>query len=56
MNKVLSKIANDEKLSMAVIAGGITLSIISNFAVFVGVYYSGVRKGVEVMTVEVDDE
>jgi len=56
MNKILSKIANDKKLSALVVLGGLTLSAVSNIALIVGVYYSGVRKGVEVMTVEVDDE
>lgn len=58
MNKILSKIANDKKLSALVVLGGLTLSAVSNIALVVGVYYSGVRKGVEVMTVEVevDDE
>lgn len=56
MNKVLSKIANDEKLARCVIACGTALSIVSNIVIFVGVYYSGIRKGITVMQVEADDE
>lgn len=56
MNKVLSKIANDRKLSTAVILGGTTLSIVSNIIIFVGVYYSGIRKGVMTMEVDENDE
>lgn len=56
MNKVLSRIATDEKLSKAVIMSGTALSIVSNLIIFVGVYYSGIRKGVIAMQVEVEDE
>ncbi len=55
MNKILSKIANDKKLSTLVVLGGFALSAVSNIAIVAGIYYSGVRKGVEVMTVEVDE-
>ena len=55
MNKVLSKIATDEKLSKAVIIGGVALSVVSNIVIFVGVYYSGIRKGVMAMQVEVEE-
>ena len=54
-NKALSAIANDKRLSGAVVVTGAALSIISNIAVFIGVYYLGVHKGVEVMEVEVDE-
>lgn len=55
MNKALSKIANDRKLAGAVIGVGVLLSMLSNAIIFAGVYYTGVHKGVEVMTVEVDE-
>ena len=55
MNKILSNIANDKKLSTAVIACGTALSIVSHIVIFLGVYYSGVRKGVTVMQVDADE-
>lgn len=55
MNKALSKIANDKKVAWGVIGIGAALSVISNIVIFAGVYYTGVHKGVEVMTVEVDE-
>ena len=55
MNKALSKIANDRRLALGVIGIGAALSLISNIIIFAGVYYTGVAKGVEVMTVEVDE-
>ena len=38
MNKILSKIANDKKLSALVVLGGLTLSAVSNIALVIGVY------------------
>ena len=52
MNKLLTKIVNDKKLSKCVVGTGIALSILSNVVIFVGVYYSGLRKGVELMDEE----
>lgn len=47
MNKLLTKIANDAMLSKGVIFTGLALSIASNVITFVGVYYTALRKGVE---------
>lgn len=47
MNKLLTKIANNAMLSKSVIFTGLAMSAISNVAIFVGVYYTALRKGVE---------
>lgn len=47
MNKLLTKIANDAMLSKGVIFTGLALSIAGNVITFVGVYYTALRKGVE---------
>ena len=47
VNKVLSKLANNEKLAKGVVGGGVLLSTISNLVIFAGVYYLALRKGVE---------
>lgn len=56
MNKLLSKIANDEKLAKGVVAAGITLNTIANLMIFVGVYYTALRKGVELKQAYIDEE
>lgn len=47
MNKLLSCLVNDEKIQKMVLVGGVALSAIANTAVFVGVYYLALHKGVE---------
>ena len=47
MNKLLTKIANNAMLSKSVIFTGLAMSAISNVVIFVGVYYTALRKGVE---------
>lgn len=47
MNKFLTKLVNDEHLSMGVVATGLAMSIVSNVIVFVGVYYTALHKGAE---------
>lgn len=47
MNKFLTKLVNNDKLSMGVVGAGLAMSIVSNVIVFVGVYYTALHKGVE---------
>ena len=47
VNKVLSKLANSSGLAKGVVIAGVSLSTISNLAIFAGVYYLALRKGVE---------
>ena len=56
MNKLLSRIANDEKMAKGVVAAGIALNTIANLMVFVGVYYTALRKGVELKEAWIDEE
>ena len=48
MSKLLTKIANDTKLQKATVFTGFALATISNILVYVGLYYSALKKGVEV--------
>lgn len=48
MNKLLSNLANNEKLSTAVMLTGLGLSIAGNALMYIGVYYLALRKGVEI--------
>ena len=45
MNKLLNKLANNEKLSMGIIFGGAILSSMSLFVTLAGVFYFGLYKG-----------
>lgn len=56
MNKLLTKLVNDEKLAKSVILGGVALQTISNLIIFVGVYYTAVRKGFELAEGDESDE
>ena len=47
MNKLLTKLANDSRLTKGVVGAGLAMSIISNVIIFVGVYYTALNKGVE---------
>lgn len=56
MNKLLSKIANDGRFAKGVVAAGICLNTIANMMIFVGVYYTALRKGVELQEAWVEQE
>jgi hypothetical protein len=47
MNKLLTKIVNDSKLQKVILGTGFTLATLSNLLIYVGVYYSALKKGVE---------
>ena len=48
MNKLLMKLANDERISKGVVLTGMAMSIVSNVIVFVGVYYTALHRGAEI--------
>lgn len=54
MNNILGKIVNSKKLAFGVVAAGVILSALGNALAYVGVYYAGIKKGVEVRVVEED--
>ena len=56
MNKLLSEIANNEKMAKGVVAAGIALNTVANLMIFVGVYYTALRKGVELKEAWIDNE
>lgn len=45
MNKLLTKIANDDKLGKSIVLGGLALSTISNVLIFTGLFYSALGRG-----------
>lgn len=47
MNKLLTKMVNNEALSKGVVLTGLAMSIVSNVVVFVGVYYTALHRGAE---------
>lgn len=49
INKVLTKVANDKRMSNGLILAGFAFSTISNILMFTGVYYLALHKGVELM-------
>ena len=49
MKQMLTKLANNDKLSMGMIFSGIALSIVSNIIVFTGIYYTALGRGVCLM-------
>lgn len=52
MNSILGKIVNNKKLAFGIVAAGVMLSALGNALSFIGVYYAGIKKGVEVRVVE----
>lgn len=54
MNNILGKIVNSKKLTIGIVAAGFALSTLGNILSLVGVYYAGIKKGVEVRVVEED--
>ena len=47
VNNILSKLANEDKISKSVIVFGAGISVISNILIFTGVYCLALRRGVE---------
>lgn len=47
MNKLLTKIANNAMLSKSVMFTGLAISIIGNVIAYTGLYYTALKKGVE---------
>lgn len=45
MNKLLTKIANDSRLSTGIVMTGCLLATISNVLIFTGVFYSALNRG-----------
>lgn len=58
MNKLLTKIANDSRLSTGIVMAGCALATISNVLIFTGVFYSALNRGFILgqETVEFDKE
>ena len=52
MNKLLTMLVNDKKLTKGVVATSIAVSVISHIAIFTGVYFLGVNKGFEIGEME----
>lgn len=47
VNKLLTKIANNAMLSKSVMFTGLAISIIGNVIAYTGLYYTALKKGVE---------
>ena len=47
MNKLLTKIANNAMLSKSVIFTGLAISIVGNVITYTGLYYTALKRGVE---------
>lgn len=47
VNKILGNLANNKRLAKGVIGTGVVISTLSNIAIFAGVYYLALHKGVE---------
>ena len=56
MNKLLTKIANDEKLAKGVVLTGIALSVFTNIVIFTGVFYTGLHKGFEIAQIDIEED
>lgn len=52
MNNILGKIANNKKLAFGIMAAGFMLSALGNAIAYIGVYYAGIKKGVDAHIVE----
>jgi hypothetical protein len=56
MNKLLTKIANNEKLAKGVVFVGMAMAVVSNVIVFTGVFYTGLHKGFEIGQIEIEED
>ena len=45
MNKLLTKIANNSRLSTGIVMTGCALATISNILIFTGVFYTALNRG-----------
>ena len=52
MNKLLTTLVNNRKLTSAVVATSIAISVISHAVIFAGVYYLGIGRGFEIGEME----
>ena len=52
MNKLLTELVNNKKLTKSVVATSIALSVISHVVIFTGVFFLGVNKGFEIGEME----
>ena len=48
MNKLLMKIANDNKLSVGILVAGAALSVVSQVLAYTGLYYTALHRGVSI--------
>ncbi len=48
MNNLLTRLANNDKVSTGMVYGGILLAAIANTLIFTGAHYSALKKGVEI--------